>query len=214
VQGLTVGAGWYEKEFDAFNLSWENHNERIKREEEAIQIIRKMWTGEKMSFNGDYYTLNNASLDIKPMLKPLPGIWVGGDSKMSMELAAKQGGGWLMHGHSPEEVETMVSKITSILGDKKENFGIGTAHFVLFGEDKDKAYEKMRKIIPEKTWDDFMKAGIRMEIKHRISGKPEECIERIKLYKDAGVNRLITIFLDPADVGVFVEDVMPGVREF
>ena len=59
---LTVGAGWYENEFNAFNIPWENHNERIKREEEAIRIIREMWTGDKVTFDGEFYKLNNASL--------------------------------------------------------------------------------------------------------------------------------------------------------
>ena len=209
---LTVGAGWYQREFEAYNIPWERHKERIEREREAIQIIRSLWSGDAVSFEGKYYSLKEATVYPRPVQHPAPPIWIGGDSKQSMELAAELGDGWLMHGHSPEEVGKMISRIKPLLGTKADGFGFGTAHFLLLGADKEAADKKLRQIIPETTWNDFMKARIRQEIRHRISGSPAECVERLKQYAQAGISRLILVFLDPADIDLFIKEILPEVK--
>jgi len=209
---LTVGAGWHEKEFRAYRIPWEKHAERIEREREAIRIIRSLWQEGAVNFKGKYYSLNEATSYPKPLQKPSPPIWVGGDSRKSMELAAELGDGWLMHGHSPDEVSRMVSRIMPMLGDKVGDFAIGTAHFVVMGQSREEGYEKMRRIIPQESWDDFMKARIRQEIRHRIAGSPRECLFRLREYAEAGVTHLILIFLDPGDVDLFVKEVLPALK--
>ena len=168
---LTIGAGWFEKEFNAYNIPWEGHNGRIKREREAVKIIQSLWKGTYTSFDGEFYQLSP-----KPVQKPAPPIWISGDSTPRMELAAELGDGWQLHGHSPEEVSRMISRIAPLLDKGKEDFAVGSSHVVIMDKDKEKAYTKLRKMIPPETWDRFMTADIRLEIKHRISGSPEDCI--------------------------------------
>ena len=57
-----------------------------------------------------------------------------------------------------------------------------------------------------------MKADIRLEIKNRISGTPDQCLKRIKEYIDVGLKRLIFIFFDPADVEIFAREILPEIR--
>lgn len=208
---FTVGAGWYRREFEAYNLPWESHVERIQREREAIKVIRSLWTNKTANFEGKFYTLREASICPRPLQKPGPPIWVAGDSRRSMELAAELGDGWLMHGHSPGEVQRMIAKIKPILGEREKHFSFGTAHFLLMGLDKEKADQKLHQIIPENTWNDFMKARIRQEIKHRISGSPKACLKRLNEYSEAGLGHLILIFLDPVDVETFIREVLPEI---
>ena len=52
---VSVGAGWFQREFEAYDIPWEQHSERIQREREAIQIIRSLWAEERVSFRGEYY---------------------------------------------------------------------------------------------------------------------------------------------------------------
>jgi alkanesulfonate monooxygenase SsuD/methylene tetrahydromethanopterin reductase-like flavin-dependent oxidoreductase (luciferase family) len=209
---LTTGAGWFQKEFEAYHIPWEGHKERIGREREALQIIRALWTEDVVTFHGKYYSLTEADSFPRPLQKPCPPIWVGGDSKQSMNVAAELGDGWLMHGHYPEEVDRMIARMRPLLGQKADDFVFGTALFALMGPTREKADEKLRKVIPEKTWNDFMNADIRKEIKHRISGPPQDFVGRLRQYQAAGVNRIILIFLDPADVDLFVKEVLPEFR--
>lgn len=210
---LTVGAGWFEREYEAYHLPWEGHDARIKREREAVKIIQALWTENHVSFEGQFYKVKDATLSPKPLQKPTPPIWISGDSKPSMELAAELGDGWQLHGHSPEEVSRMISRIRPLLGKGKEDFGVGSAHVVILDKDKEEAYAKLKRMIPPETWDRFMTADIRLEIKHRISGSPKECIERIKEYRETGLNRLIFIFFDPNDIDLFAREVLPEIRD-
>lgn len=211
---LTAGAGWYEKEFNAYGLPFESHNIRIKREREAIQLIRALWEKDDVTFNGDFYTSNGITVKPKPFQKPAPPIWISGDSRPSMELAAELGDGLQLHGHSPDEVHRMMKKITPMISTRDNDFSIGSSHVVVMGADSDKAYEKLRSIVPPATWERFMKADIRLEIKNRISGTPDQCLKRIKEYIDVGLKRLIFIFFDPADVEIFAKEVLPEIREY
>ncbi len=206
---LTVGAGWFEREYRAFNFPWKDHKGRLEREREEIKIIRALWSEPRVSFQGKYYQLDNAEVTPKPLQRPTPPIWVGGDSKGSMELAAELGDGWLVHGHQPDEIDRMFRKIRQMLDDKAEGFGLGAAAFVVMGPDPGAATRKMRQMIPQAVWERFQMAGIKHEINNRISGNPQQCLDRIRSYEKVGMTRLILIFLDPEDSEWFVREVLP-----
>jgi F420-dependent oxidoreductase-like protein len=86
---FALGAGWYEKEFTDFGIPYMAFKERIERLEEAIQLIQAMWVQDKPSFIGKYYTLNQSFPEVKPLQKPYPPIWIGGNSRAVLRVAAK-----------------------------------------------------------------------------------------------------------------------------
>src|SRR4029078_4850664 len=88
---MGIGAAWNEEESHAYGIAFPPVNERLSRLEEAIQIIRKMWTEEpSASFNGKYYQIHNAYCNPKPIQKPKPPILVGGSGeKKTLKIVAK-----------------------------------------------------------------------------------------------------------------------------
>src|SRR5436189_4716043 len=89
---MGIGAAWNEQESLAYGISYPSNQERLVRLEEAIQIIRKMWTEEPSdSFNGKYYQINNAYCNPKPIQKkPSPPIMVGGSGeRKTLKIVAK-----------------------------------------------------------------------------------------------------------------------------
>ena len=103
----------------------------------------------------------------------------------------------------------MFQSIRPMLGDKAENFGLGCAAFVIMGSDPDAATRKMKEMISSEVWERFQKAGIKHELNNRVSGTPQQCLERIKEYEKVGLTRLILIFLDPEDADWFAQEVLP-----
>ncbi|MFX1512175.1 MAG: LLM class F420-dependent oxidoreductase [Promethearchaeota archaeon] len=84
------GAGWKEIEYDAYGISFPSLKERMDRMEEAIQIIRLLWTEPKTSFEGRYYSIKDAFAAPKPVQKPMPLIMIGGDGeKRTLRMVAK-----------------------------------------------------------------------------------------------------------------------------
>ncbi|HAN07074.1 MAG TPA: hypothetical protein DCP89_01120 [Acidimicrobiaceae bacterium] len=82
---LGVGAGWMEEEFDALGIPFA---ERGKRTVECIEIYKRSWQDDFVSFDGDYYSFSDVSMDPKPSQKPHPPIIYGGMSPLGARRAA------------------------------------------------------------------------------------------------------------------------------
>ena len=62
-----IGGGWFQREFDAYGIPYYSRAGRLRRLEEAVQIIQKMWTDEAADFQGRYYTIQGAMCNPKPV---------------------------------------------------------------------------------------------------------------------------------------------------
>ena len=109
---MGIGAGWNEEESLAYGIasSFPSNRERLERLEEAIQIIRKMWTEEPTAtFTGKYYQIKNAYCNPKPIQRPSPPILVGGSGeKRTLEIVARYADACNLFG-SPETVKTKLN---------------------------------------------------------------------------------------------------------
>ncbi|MHA1934329.1 MAG: LLM class F420-dependent oxidoreductase [Candidatus Thorarchaeota archaeon] len=84
------GAGWKKVEYDAYGYPFPPIGERMDKMEEALQIIKMLWTEPKASFDGKYYSIKDAFAAPKPIQKPMPPILVGGDGeKRTLKIVAK-----------------------------------------------------------------------------------------------------------------------------
>ena len=91
------GLGYRDEELKAFNLT---KNERFHRFTEGIEIIKKLWTEDRVSFSGEAFTLTDVTVDPKPLQKPRPPIWLAANTDAAVRRAAKLGDGWLIGPHS------------------------------------------------------------------------------------------------------------------
>jgi alkanesulfonate monooxygenase SsuD/methylene tetrahydromethanopterin reductase-like flavin-dependent oxidoreductase (luciferase family) len=72
-----LGAGWFKPEADAFGVPFPKAPVRIAMLNEALEVIEKMWSQEKPVFKGEYYSIDRALCNPKPIQKPHPPIWIG-----------------------------------------------------------------------------------------------------------------------------------------
>lgn len=94
---LGVGAGYGPREWKAYSVTgWIPDKERVERTEEALQLMIKMWTSDRVDFRGKYYRVEGAVLLPKPIQKPYPPLLFGAGGKKMLDLAAKYGNIWLM----------------------------------------------------------------------------------------------------------------------
>ena len=80
-----VGAGWMAEEFEALGIGFA---ERGKRTVECIEIYKRCWSEDFVSFDGEYYSFNDISMDPKPLQEPRPPIIYGGVSPLGAKRAA------------------------------------------------------------------------------------------------------------------------------
>ena len=90
---LGVGLGYREGEFTAFGMSLK---ERAPRLEESIALMRRLWSGEKVTHKGRFYEVNDHAIGLKPVREGGPPIWFAGTAEAAIKRAARLGDAWMI----------------------------------------------------------------------------------------------------------------------
>jgi F420-dependent oxidoreductase-like protein len=87
-----LGAAWAEHEHE--QLGFEGLEHRIGRLSESLRVLRSLWTQERTTFDGRYYRLRDALAEPKPVQRPHPPIWIGGNGEQLLRLVARHAAVW------------------------------------------------------------------------------------------------------------------------
>jgi probable F420-dependent oxidoreductase len=90
---MGVGLGWNEIEFTALN---ENFQNRGRRMEEQVDVLRRLWSNELVTFKGEWHDLDDVGLNPMPVQRPIP-LWVGAFAAPAVRRAGRIGDGWIMN---------------------------------------------------------------------------------------------------------------------
>jgi F420-dependent oxidoreductase-like protein len=190
---MGVGAAWNQEESFAYGIHFPSAKERLLRLEEAIQLIRKMWTEEPTAtFNGRYYQINNAYCNPKPVQKPSPPIMVGGSGeRRTLKIVAKNADACNLFG----SIETVKRKLNilkehcKIVGRDYDSILKTKLGMVIIDSDKETANKRIQqlfKAMPEEQIREFV-----------IYGTAEEILRQMQLLEELGINYFI-VDLDPS----------------
>ena len=122
---LGVGVGWNPIEYDALDTQW---NTRGARQAEQIDVMRRLWTGDLVTFHGKYHKLEAVNIVPPPVQRPIP-VWFGGASDAVIKRCARIGDGWMPIMAPDEAGEAKLAQLHSHLRD----FGRDPATFGLEG---------------------------------------------------------------------------------
>jgi probable F420-dependent oxidoreductase len=128
---LGVGLGWNEVEYIALN---ENFHTRGRRIEEQVDVLRKLFTQELITFKGKWHTIPDAGLNPLPIQRPIP-IWFGGTAEPALKRAAQIADGWLTNYRTPEQAKPALELLDRFLneaGRSRAEFGFEAR--VLYGD--------------------------------------------------------------------------------
>lgn len=103
-----VGVGWLREEFEVVGRSFA---ERGRITDEAVEILKRLWSDSEPSFEGRHHRLPPVRFEPKPVQLPHPPIVFGGESDVALERAARIGDGWYGHRQSPTEVESIIARL-------------------------------------------------------------------------------------------------------
>jgi F420-dependent oxidoreductase-like protein len=96
---LGLGAGWQENEHEAYGIPFYTMRERLERLDEACQVMKSLWTQDRSTFKGRYYTLSDAPLQPKAVQKPHPELMIGGGGeKVTLLTVARYADHWNVWG--------------------------------------------------------------------------------------------------------------------
>ena len=107
---LGVGGGWWREEFAALSSSFSNRGARL---DEQLQVMRALWSGDPVRFNGTHYQFDEVSCRPAPLQPGGPPILIGGTSPAAIRRAGRLGNGWHAVGASPQEIIAARSDLAS-----------------------------------------------------------------------------------------------------
>jgi len=206
---LGIGAGWNREEHVAFGFGWDKHLTRVERLRETVEVIKKLWTEDHVSYYGRYFKLKDATLKPKPIQEPCPHVWVGGNSEAIRNVVAEVGDGWIPVLPTPKQVAAGVQHIRGLMNhigrdSEKLLVAYGGSGCALIAE-KEELVRKLAEPLVRSL-------GKPLEESACIVGTPAQCIRIVEEYQKAGAQEIVAGFYDfPSVKGLklFASHVIP-----
>lgn len=202
---LGMGAGWHEEEYRAYGYEFPADGVRVAQTDEALQIIKSLWTQEKTTFRGQHHQILEAYCEPKP--DPLPTIMVGAFRPKMLRVAAKHADWWNVSSTSSKHYQPMVQEFERICAD------IGRAPSSVrrswIGGCACAPSEEQAQRFTEGRWradddDDF-----------GFVGTPQQIIEQMRPFIDLGVDYFMfdcAGFPDLTTLHLLIDEVLPSFK--
>jgi F420-dependent oxidoreductase-like protein len=174
---LGLGSGWNEYEHRRYGIPFYNVTERLRRLDEACEVIKKLFTEQESDFDGQFYQLDRATLAPKPLQDPLPLMIGGGGEKMTLKITAKYADEWNVYG----SVE-----------DMKHKMSVLDRHCETVGRDP-KEIQRSAAVMLYLSDDEVLNREIRSREQGRpaLVGNISEVRAMVEQYAEIGVDELI-----------------------
>jgi probable F420-dependent oxidoreductase len=172
---LGIGVGWNHVEYASLDSDWRT---RGARQGEQVEVLRKLWTEDLVSYSGRFHELHEVNIVPPPVQRPIP-IWFGGSSDAVVKRAARIGDGWMPIIPPDEEAEAKLADLHRHL----QSFGRDPKTFGLEG------WLRMSEADPQR-WaeaaDGWRKLGAQMVMLYPMFRIPDfdEQIETLRRFKD------------------------------
>jgi F420-dependent oxidoreductase-like protein len=202
---LGLGAGWQENEHRAYGMEFYTVGERLRRLEEACQVIKALFNEQRANFEGRYYRLENAPMEPKPIQDPLPLMIGGGGEKVTLRITARYADEWNVWG----DVDRL-----------RQKMGVLDGHCETVGRDPG-AIQHSAAVLVYLSDDPALVKRIREEPQARpsIAGNSAQLADIVAEYAQAGVDELIVpdFHMEPGTAKTefldrFIEEVAPAGR--
>lgn len=205
---LGIGAGWHKREYEAYG--WGQFEEvpvRLKRLEEGVQVIHKLWGERPASFEGKFYRLDNVMDLPAPVQKPHPPIMIGGSGEqVTLRLVAKYAD-WCNVSGDVDRVRQrfeVLRQHCQKVGRPTEELTFSNYTWVLIAKNAAELSAKQERL------KDFFRPN------SGIIGTPDQVIEQLGAYAKAGSQYCTLLFPDWTDlepIRYFGETVIPALAD-
>ncbi|WP_188208230.1 LLM class flavin-dependent oxidoreductase [Alkalibacillus aidingensis] len=232
---LNVVSAWWEEEAKQYGAEFTAHDERYERTEEFLDVVKGMWSEESFSYDGKYYQIKDAKLAPKPVQKPNPVLYAGGESPRGKSMISNYCNAYVMHGGSVEEINEKINDMK----DRRKASGkdpfssFGMAAYVICRDTEEEAQAELDRITNVKDAEGY--AGMKdftskskleqkltlydysvsnRGLRPNLIGTPEQIAEKIIAYENAGLD-LLLLQMSPQleEMERFSKDVMPLVEK-
>ncbi|HLM55096.1 MAG TPA: LLM class flavin-dependent oxidoreductase [Pyrinomonadaceae bacterium] len=209
---LNVVSSWWAEEARKYGVQFDEHDDRYARTAEWLEVVDRAWREDHFSFEGKYYRVADAVLQPKPVTKPRPVIYAGGESEAAKELIAARCDAYVMHGDPPARVREKIEDMSA----RRERMNLppmifGVAGYAVVRETEEEARREVGRITDVRQsaagygnyqqWlsNTKLEQQVSLEdysvsnrgLRSGLTGTPEQVAERVAEFEAAGVDLLL-----------------------
>ena len=205
-----LGAGWFESEFKGYGCTFPSLRERMRALDEAAEILKRMWTQDKVTFHGRHFSVEDVLCEPKPLRRP-PILIGGGGERVLMGIVARSADIWnnlaVFQHQLGEKVEALRRRCDDF-GRDFESIEVSQQCIVVIAEDEARARASLEKA--KKIYGGHMGAALE---EHGIWGAPDAVIEKIERHRKLGCSLFCIEFFGRdtrVPARLFADKVMPA----
>jgi dimethylsulfone monooxygenase len=209
---LNVVSSWWADEAKKFGVAFEQHDDRYQRTAEWLEIVDRLWKEDDFSFAGRYYRIDDAVLQPKPLTRPRPTIYAGGESPAAKDMIARLCDAYVMHGDEPSKVQAKIEDLSA----RREKLGLprmkfGVAAYSIIRDTDEEAQREVKRITNVNQsaagYENYQQwlSGTKLEqrvsledysvsnrgLRSGLIGTSDKVAARIAEFEDAGVDLLL-----------------------
>jgi FMNH2-dependent dimethyl sulfone monooxygenase len=212
---LNVVSSWWADEARQYGVAFEQHDDRYARTTEWLDVVNATWSRDHVSYRGKYYRVEETVLQPKPISKPRPTLYAGGESEAAKNLISTACDAYVMHGDSPAVVAAKIRDMS----ERRDRAGLppmkfGVAGYAIVRESEEAAHAELSRITDVRQsaagygnyrqWLDGTQLEQRVSLedysvsnrglRSGLVGTPEQVTRRIEEFENGGVDLLLLQF--------------------
>ena len=209
---LNVVSSWWKDEALKYGVTFEQHDDRYARTAEWLDVVDRLWTRDHDTFEGRYYRVHDSVMQPKPITRPRPTIYAGGESEAAKNLIAQKCDAYVMHGDPPEKIAARVADMRA----RREKLGLapmiyGVAAYAIVRPTEAEATAELARITDVKAsaagYQNYQQWLAGTQLEQRVSledysvsnrglraglvGTPAKVIDQVAAFERAGVDLLL-----------------------
>jgi len=209
---LNVVSSWWKDEARRYGVRFDEHDDRYARTAEWLTVLDGAWSQREFSHRGNYYEVNETVLEPKPVRRPRPTLYAGGESEAAKSLIATRCDAYVMHGDPPERIAPKIADMRrrrEAAGLPPMEYGIAAYTIVRDSEaEAKKELDRITNVTPGSPgYNNYQDWIANTQLESRVTledysvsnrglraglvGTPEQVAERVQEFEDAGVGLLL-----------------------
>jgi probable F420-dependent oxidoreductase len=203
-----VGLGGNARIYPAFGLTPEG---RVARFAEGLRLMKRLWTESRVTFDGRFWKLENASMEPQPLQKPHPPLWFGARVPGALRRAVELGDGWIGAGSSSTaDFKEQLAQLRGYLAEAHRDparFPIGKRVYLAVDKDKGRAQGRLRE------WFDAYYGNAALADRVAVVGDSAEVIAGLREIRTAGAELLLLnpVFDEMRHLEQLADEILPAV---